>query len=48
MPTNPYRFEYRFQPQNERQEPYLIDGILAGLIIAGTLVAILWMKLYAP
>ena len=45
MPTNPYRFEYRFRPRNERREPYLLDGILTGVVIAGTLIAILWMKL---
>ena len=39
----PYRYHYRLR--FERREPWLLDGILAGLIIGGTLAAVVWMRL---
>ena len=39
----PYRFEHRYRVQNHR-EPWLLDSILTGLIIGGTLAAVVYMR----
>lgn len=41
----PYRYEHRYRVQN-RRDPWLLDAILTSVIIAGTLAAVVYMRVW--
>ena len=40
---NPYRYSYRYRPQNDDTEPWWFSAVLAGIILGGAVSAAILM-----